>query len=236
VPTLKIVKMVHWLPLESNPEVMNKFMSGLGVPSGWVINDVLGLDPDLLAMVPQPVASVILLHPINDKVESYRSEQEAKIEAAGQEVAGEVYFMKQYVGNACGTVALIHAVANNLNKIDLTDGPLKDFLEKTKPMSAEDRGHALETDEGISKAHEESAQEGQTEAPDRETKMDMHFVAFVEVEGNLYELDGRKKFAVNHGSTSADTLLADAAKACREFMDRDPEESRFAVVALTAAD
>lgn len=30
-------------------------------------------------------------------------------------------------------------------------------------MNPEDRGHALESDEGISKAHEESAQEGQTE-------------------------------------------------------------------------
>lgn len=157
-------------------------------------------------------------------------------EADGQEVSPDVYFMKQYVGNACGTVALIHAVANNVNKIDLADGPLKEFLEKTKSMSPEDRGHTLETDEGISKAHEESAQEGQTEAPDRDAKVDMHFVAFVEVDGNLYELDGRKKFVVNHGSTSADTFLADAAKACREFMNRDPDETRFAVVALCASE
>lgn len=228
--------MVHWLPLESNPEVMNKFLTGLGVPGAWSVNDVLGLDDDLLAMVPQPVASVIFLHPINEKAETFQKEQESKIEDAGQEVSEGVYFMKQFVGNACGTVALIHAVANNLNKIELAGGPLKEFLEKTKPMSPEDRGHELETDEGISKAHEESAQEGQTEAPDRDTKMDMHFIAFVEVEGNLYELDGRKKFAVNHGATSSETLLADAAKCCKAFIARDPDESRFAVVALTASE
>jgi len=227
--------MVHWLPLESNPEVMNKFLVGLGVPESWSIHDVLGLEEDLLAMVPQPVASVIFLHPINEKAESHKAEQQSSIESSGQDVSENVYFMKQFVGNACGTVALLHAVANNLNKIELEDGPLKEFLEKTKSMSEEERGHELEKDEGISKAHEESAQEGQTEAPDRETKMDMHFIAFVEVDGHLYELDGRKKFPVNHGSTTTDTLLADSAKICQEFIGRDPEESRFAVVALTGA-
>lgn len=48
-------------------------------------------------------------------------------------------------------------------RIQLTDGALKEFLEKTESMSPEDKGHALEADNGISKAHEESAQEGQTE-------------------------------------------------------------------------
>ena len=48
-------------------------------------------------------------------------------------------------------------------RIELADGPLKEFLDKTESMNPEDRGHALEGDDGISKAHEESAQEGQTE-------------------------------------------------------------------------
>jgi len=228
--------MVRWLPLESNPAVMNKFMGGLGVPGAWACTDVYGLDEELLAMVPQPVKSLILLHPINDKEEEFKAQQEAKVDADGQEVSDNVYFMKQCVGNACGTVALIHAVANNTGTIDLSDGPLKEFLEKTKAMSPDDKGTALENDEGIAKAHEESAQEGQTEAPDRDTKLDLHFVAFVEVDGNLYELDGRKKFPINLGPTSPDSLLQDAAKACREFINRDPEETRFAMVALAASD
>lgn len=43
-------------------------MAGLGVPGAWACTDVYGLDDELLAMVPQPVLSLILLHPINDKV------------------------------------------------------------------------------------------------------------------------------------------------------------------------
>ena len=47
----------------------------------------------------------------------------------------------------------------------------------------------LEVDVGISSAHEESAQGGQTEAPSRDKKVDLHFIALVEnKDGGLYEL------------------------------------------------
>jgi ubiquitin carboxyl-terminal hydrolase L3 len=45
-------------------------------------------------------------------------------------------------------------------------------------------------------------------------------------------LDGRKSFPINHGSTDVDSFLVDAAKVCREFMERDPSEMHFTVVAL----
>ncbi|KAG0710492.1 Ubiquitin carboxyl-terminal hydrolase isozyme L3 [Chionoecetes opilio] len=196
-----------------------QFMGGLGVPEKWTIHDVYGLEDDMLGMVPQPQ-------------EDFKKKQEEEQEEAGASVPENVYFMKQFVGNACGTVALIHAVANNRDSIELSDGALKDFLVKTEAMGPEERGHALEEDDGISKAHEESAQEGQTEAPDREAQVNEHFVAFIHKDGKLYEFDGRRKFPVKHGDTSADTILADAAKVCRKYMDRDPDESRFAVVAL----
>lgn len=56
----------RWLPLESNPEVMNLFLQKLGVPGVWAVQDVWGLEPDLLAMLPTPVLGVMLLFPVND--------------------------------------------------------------------------------------------------------------------------------------------------------------------------
>ena len=59
---------VRWLPLESNPDVMNSFMYSLGLSRKWAVTDVFGLEPELLAMVPQPVAAVLLLYPLTETV------------------------------------------------------------------------------------------------------------------------------------------------------------------------
>lgn len=62
-------KKMRWLPLESNPEVLNDFISKLGVDtSKWSYCDVYGIDPDLLAMIPRPVIALLLLFPITQAV------------------------------------------------------------------------------------------------------------------------------------------------------------------------
>ena len=223
--------MVRWLPLESNPAIMNKLLVEIGVKKGYSFTDVYGLDEGLLAMVPQPVGAMILLFPLNDKEEEFRHSQQKDLSSKGQEVSSNVYYMKQYVGNACGTVALIHSLAN-CPQIDLGSGPLKKFIDDTKSMNQEERGHHLENFDGIADAHDKLAHEGQTEAPDKDAKLDLHFVTLVHVDGNVYELDGRKETPINHGPTTPENFLNDAAKVCQGFMERNPEESRFAMIAL----
>jgi len=79
------------------------------------------------------------------------------------------------------------------------------------------------------------AQEGQTEAPPRDARVDLHFVAFVHHNGVLYELDGRRDGPVRHGPTTEDTLLEDSAEVVKKFMQRDPDNLSFTVVALAKA-
>ncbi|XP_046390864.1 ubiquitin carboxyl-terminal hydrolase isozyme L3 isoform X2 [Ischnura elegans] len=226
---------MSWLPLESNPDVMNKYLQSLGVPENWQIVDVYGLDPDILSAVPQPVIAVLLLFPTSDKYEEHKNKQEEELKKAGDAMPENVYYLKQVVSNACGTIALIHSVANNTDKIDLKDGDLKKFLHETLSLNPEERGAKLLDSAGIINTHKEVAQEGQTEAPDCNDPVNYHFVAFVNKDGQLFELDGRKSCPINHGKTSDATLLQDAAKVCREFMERDPEELHFTVVALTSS-
>ncbi|KYN04249.1 Ubiquitin carboxyl-terminal hydrolase isozyme L3 [Cyphomyrmex costatus] len=218
-----------WVPLESNPEFLHK----LGVPKKWSILDVYGLESELLAIIPRPVLAVILLYPISSKIEKTKEEQ-AEVKDSKNDAAESVYHIKQSISNACGTIALLHSVANNLDMIQLEDGFFKKFLEETKGLSYIERGERLEKAQDIIDTHMESAQEGQTEAPAEDVEVYHHFVAFIHKDGSLYELDGRKSAPISHGSTTPETLLDDAARVCKEYMEHDPTEVRFTVVALAA--
>nr|XP_054521365.1 LIM domain only protein 7 isoform X26 [Pan troglodytes] len=154
----------RWLPLEANPEVTNQFLKQLGLHPNWQFVDVYGMDPELLSMVPRPVCAVLLLFPITEKYEVFRTEEEEKIKSQGQDVTSSVYFMKQTISNACGTIGLIHAIANNKDKMHFESGStLKKFLEESVSMSPEERARYLENYDAIRVTHETSAHEGQTE-------------------------------------------------------------------------
>lgn len=230
--------MSTWIPLESNPEVMTKFLHRVGVPKEWSIVDVYGLEPDLLALVPKPVVAVILLYPLcrKDKLEEDEEDVKDNDKSTSGPKDPDVYHMKQYIHNACGTIALIHSIANNLDTINLQDGFLKTFIDESKNLSFSQCGELLMTSSGINDTHKELAQEGQTEAPSLDLPVYHHFVAFVQKNGVLYELDGRKSAPINHGATCEETLLEDAARVCKEYMARDPEEVCFTVVALSNSD
>lgn len=150
------------------------------------------------------------------------------------QVSDKVWFCKQTVGNACGTIGLLHAAANLASEVPPAPGSwLAGFLARTAGMDGGARAEALATDDSLDAAHAAAASSGQTAAPADDEEVNLHFVAFVHCDGGLYELDGRKPAPVRHGDTSADSLLADAvAVVQREFVARADGNVNFNVVAL----
>ena len=231
----KKVSSKRWFPLESNPEVMNKFITQLGFSTGeYCLTDVFSTEEWALDMVPKPVLGVVFLYPLTEKSELFSAEEKARIEQDGQHISPNVYYMKQTVGNACGTVGLLHAIGNirklhDGNLLGPEDSYLRTFYKNTESMNPDEIADYLMNDDALESFHGSSAQEGQTEAHDDVNK---HFIAFTHVDGHLYELDGRKAFPINHGETSPETLLADACRVIQGFFNRDPEEVGFTIMAL----
>lgn len=224
--------MARWLPIESNPEVMNKFLHEAGLSKKWAIADVFGLDPELLAMLEQPVLSLLLLFPINEKYNDMLKKKEPQVVSSPPK---DLYYMKQTISNACGTVAMMHAIANNKEKVELDPASkLGEFFEETKDDSPDVRAEKLEAHKAISEVHDEVAKEGQTSVPSLDDKVDFHFIAFVEKNGHLYELDGRKTGPVDCGKIEGD-FLSSAAAECKAYMTNDPENLHFTMCALAPA-
>lgn len=143
--------------------------------------------------------------------------------------------MKQKAKNACGTVAMFHAIGNiRLSYRDLVkkDSTLDKFFESTKGLTPEEAGNSLKKEKTVEKAHKEAVHQGETQVSSRVTT---HFIAFVEVDGCLYELDGGKSAPINHGKCRSNELLSKACNTIQQFMDRDPTEMRFTIMALANA-
>mmetsp|Transcript_14687 Transcript_14687/g.46757 ORF Transcript_14687/g.46757 Transcript_14687/m.46757 type:complete len:145 (+) Transcript_14687:184-618(+) len=140
--------------------------------------------------------------------------------------------MKQTIGNACGTIGMIHSVGTNAAVLPLADGSfLQRFVRDTEGMTFAERGKFLEEHDDLEKAHDAAAREGDTAAPGADDDVDLHFVCFSCVDGCLYELDGRKPGPVNHGASSGATLLEDAVRVVQQFVSRS-DSLNFNVIAL----
>ncbi|KAI0313276.1 peptidase C12 ubiquitin carboxyl-terminal hydrolase 1 [Amylostereum chailletii] len=220
----------RWIPLESNPEVMNSWAFNVGLlPSDAQFVDVYGLDEELLAMVPQPVHAVVLLFPIRGEIESASDAEEAKFAIEGRpEVDPTIFWMKQTIGNACGTMGLIHALANS-NVVFEPESIFQRLIDVCKDKSPLERAKVLETTDLLANVHAEAASSGQTAAPDVDFKTDLHFTCFVEApsaatrlnqtgetEMRMVELDGRRAGPVDRGACT--DLLRDAARYIKENM------------------
>ncbi|PIA19693.1 ubiquitin carboxyl-terminal hydrolase isozyme L3 [Coemansia reversa NRRL 1564] len=220
-------KKIYWVPLESSPEAMNKMVYRLGVDKAVGFNDVWGLDDELLEMVAQPVHALIFLFP---SLEEFQAARKQKAASSSNKVSPNVWFMRQTIGNACGTMAIIHALANIQKTVPIS-GPLGEFFEKTKNLSPAERATELEKNESIAALHSQSAVEGQTTAPEADADILHHYSAFVNVDGDLYELDGTTSAPLNHGPSN--NLLKDAARVIKEHVKSLNDDPRgFSVISL----
>ncbi len=98
---------------------------------------------------------IFCLFVLTPQQSAHGQEEQARIERDGQTVDPSVYYVKQTVGNACGTIAILHAIMNCRSKLQLTEGSFfTKFLGETVALSPIDRAKALEGSEDIEVVHQ----------------------------------------------------------------------------------
>lgn len=61
-------------------------------------------------MIPQPVLGIIFLYEVTPVQTNFQNQQEPSLKP--EEIPQDIFFMKQYAQNACGTIALFHIAIN----------------------------------------------------------------------------------------------------------------------------
>jgi hypothetical protein len=105
---------------------------------------------------------------------------------------------------------------------------------KTIPLDPVAKAERLENDDTIATLHDQ-ATSSETNATSRgniDDDLITHFIALIHKDGRLYELDGRKEAPVDHGPTTELDLLTDSIRVVQQYMQRDPTEVRFTILAL----
>jgi ubiquitin carboxyl-terminal hydrolase L3 len=229
----------RWMPLEGNPEVLNKYLKNLGVKNDdYEFVEIIGFDEELLEFIPQPVIAVLLIFPITEEHEKGRLNELEQAAHTPPDYSQAIYFLRQNIGNACGSIAVIHSIANNLEKFQLDlHKPLAQFLETTKLMTPEQRAEHLKHAMDMAAANDASAEEGESRVIDRDEHVNLHFVCFVNVNNELYELDGRHPHPIKHSvqgqSGESLDLLRSTKNVILKLVENAGGDIRFSMMALT---
>ncbi|KAH7647866.1 ubiquitin C-terminal hydrolase of the cysteine fold [Cryptosporidium bovis] len=228
-------KEIIWKPLISDPETLAKYAYMLGVESKILFQDVYSTEEWALELIDGELISIILLFPLTETLtkrrECYNDPKNNKILSPSDP---GVWFMKQYVQNSCGAVALIHSILN-AKQIKVREGS---FIHEISSINGIDenipieRGLFLKKNNNIEQMHEEitSCDRSCLNGP---YEVDHHYVSFVLKNDHIFELDGRLSIPVNHGSCRKEDFLRHTFDIIKEkFIDYLDESENVAITVL----
>ena len=222
---------------------MTSLVHSLGIPTHLAFHDVYSLtEPSLLSFLPRPALALLLVFPVTKTYETFRMQEDSSLpEYAGSGPNEPVIWFKQTIRNACGLIGLLHSVCNGGAREAIKPGSdLDKLLQQAVPLQPSDRADLLYKSDALEAAHATAAAKGDTSAPEAETSVDLHFVAFVkDKEGTLWELDGRRRGPLARGKLGAEEdVLSEKGQelGVQAFLRREEEagggELRFSVVML----
>ncbi|WVR07037.1 hypothetical protein IAU60_004076 [Kwoniella sp. DSM 27419] len=224
-----------WVPLEASPD----WSQPIGLPESLTFQDLFSLDPDFLQYVPAPHRAVLLLFPTEGKLGELRREEEKAYREKGGWKGQGVWYIRQTIPNACGSIGLLHSLLNlpEQSQDSLSpDSQLAKFKAACTALSPVERAKLLDEADFFTAAHTAAAQSGQSAIPEDLENVDNHFIAFVEGydengEKRIVELDGTRAGPYDQGPST--DFLEDVAKVVQEqYIDRADGDLNFSMIVL----
>lgn len=184
-----------WQTLESDPGLFTELLEKWGIKN-VEFNEIFGVDPESFRILEcDKIYGVIFLFnhsakPIESKEPNYDRH-------------APVFFANQVVENSCASQALLGLT---LSRKDIELSPelleIRDFCEA---LDFHMRGEVIGGSEILRNYHNEMCapvnfvEEQNQNYPKGAHQDAFHYVAFVPVNGNIYELDGLRPAPINHG-------------------------------------
>ncbi|GAA5886865.1 hypothetical protein JCM16303_006739 [Sporobolomyces ruberrimus] len=220
-----------WSLTESDPGIFTGLLHDLGV-KGLEVEELYSLDPSLLSQLSPVHALVFLFKWVGGSTD--------KMDGTFFEPEGTHYFAHQVINNACASIALLNATLNVKDpNVELGDEltNLQAFSEGLDPQT---RGEIITNSQKIREVHNSFARNDpfhlEENQPSSSSEDAYHFITYLPISGQLYELDGLKQSPVSHGKIPEGTDWTDLA---REVLERriasyPPGEVMFNLLALTS--
>ncbi|KAJ5587962.1 uncharacterized protein N7459_003727 [Penicillium hispanicum] len=211
-----------FIPLENNPEVLSRLCDNLGVGPGLAFYDVFSTDPDWLAEIPRPVHAVILLcdRPIYNTARAAVEPTIAEYQGSGPDEP--IVWMRQTIGHACGLMALLHCILNlDGGRYIIPGSQLAGLLQQAIQLGPRERADLLYQSSFLEKAYMVAASRGASAAPSPREDNCHHFIALVQKDGQVWELNGAMNGPFLRGTLAGEDLLSERglAMTVQEFLD-----------------
>lgn len=156
----------NWAQLESNPEVINTYITGLGVDTTtFGYQDLFSTDSWAQDMIQKPCLGLLFIFPVTDNHRKFKAEENERIVNEGQEVPDSLFYMHQYAGNACGSIGVFHILGNlpeEQKAIVAEDGKLGQFFAECQGKTYKERGLILKNSKTLQESHSVAVNQGET--------------------------------------------------------------------------
>lgn len=215
-------------------QIFNEYLQKLKGPVKDVeVCELIAMEDWAYEMLPKPVYGLIVCMSLSDKILKLEK-SEADLVKKEEECPG-VWFTRQTIPNACGPIALLHCLFNLPKGIIFEEGPLLTMKTTLENNSSEAKAKFLQGDDALRSVHEDMQSKGDTAPPPEEKARHVqeHFVAIVNIDNKIYQLDGRKTGPIFRGEISHEKeFLGRAMDTVKLYMNADPECQNFAILPL----